>query len=121
MSSTFAHYQGPASLPSDYDLLSRVAGHQSVEDDGSLSESETTDETVTPKGKAIRRRESLPGPYFRPKNPTIGVYPGPSVGESRSSVPTEHTPLLVPPPIPRIEDSIYSLVGSRLIQGFVMG
>ncbi|KAJ2918977.1 hypothetical protein MD484_g1459, partial [Candolleomyces efflorescens] len=106
MSSTFAHYQGPASLPSDYDLLSRVAGHQSVEDDGSLSESETTDETVTPKGKAIRRRESLPGPYFRPKNPTIGVYPGPSVGESRSSVPTEHTPLLVPPPIPRIEEEV---------------
>ncbi|RXW17121.1 hypothetical protein EST38_g8726 [Candolleomyces aberdarensis] len=105
MSSTFAHYQGPASLPSDYALLSRVAGHHNVEED-SLSESETTDETVTPKGKTIRRRESLPGPYFRPKNPTMGVYPGPNPGESTSSVPTEHTPLLAPPPIPRIEEDI---------------
>ena len=67
---------------------------------------ETTDETVTPKGKITRRRESLPAPYFRPKNPTIGVYPGSSVGESRSFLPTEHTPLLVPPPIPRIEEEI---------------
>jgi hypothetical protein len=104
MSSTYAHYQGPASLPSDYAILSRFS---SVNEDF-----EPTDELREgiPSGtdpRPVRRRESLPvSPYFRPRNPTVpvvGVYPQ---GDSKASTPpTENTPLLSPP-VPRIEEEI---------------
>jgi multidrug resistance protein, MATE family len=103
MSSTYAHYQGPASLPSDYAILSRYAGHH-VEgegddhDGGDLSESEGTDETVTPKH---RRGSNAAGPYYRPPKPTIGSRPD---SPESPLPPTEYTPLLAAPPVPRIEE-----------------
>ncbi|KAF5336420.1 hypothetical protein D9611_006482 [Ephemerocybe angulata] len=115
MSSTYAHYQGPSSLPSDYALLSRVAGNHNGENE-SLSESDDshdTDGTVTPtkattsSEAAVRRRESFPErSFYRPTNPTIGVYPEPE--QHNASVLSEHTPLLAPPPptVPRIEEEI---------------
>lgn len=42
--------------------------------------------------------------HYRPERPTIGVYPDSE--RSNASVPTEHTPLLAPPPVPRIEEEI---------------
>ncbi|KAG2003352.1 hypothetical protein CC2G_003960 [Coprinopsis cinerea AmutBmut pab1-1] len=101
MSSSFPHsYQGPASLPSDYAVLSQYMGQRRQdENDGTMSESDGTDETVTPKNPA-QRRESFPASeYYRPPKPTIG---------SRPDVPTEYTPLLAGPPVPRIEEEIDS-------------
>ena len=104
MSSTYAHYQGPASLPSDYAILSRFSSaHEDFEPTDELGEG-------TPSGtdpRPARRRESFSvSPYFRPLNPTVpvaGVYPQ---GDSKASTPpTENTPLLSPP-VPRIEEEI---------------
>ena len=101
MSSTYAHYQGPASLPSDYAILSRFS-----------SDFEPTDElreeipSGTDPGPVGRRESFSVSPYFRPLNPTVpavGVYPQ---GDSKASTPpTENTPLLSPP-VPRIEEEI---------------
>ncbi|KAH6900841.1 mate-domain-containing protein [Coprinopsis sp. MPI-PUGE-AT-0042] len=81
MSSTYAHYQGPASLPSDYAILSRYAGHH--------TEGEGDDHDA--------------GAYYRPPKPTIGSRPDSPEGNIG---PTEYTPLLAAPPVPRIEEDI---------------
>ncbi|KAG6915212.1 hypothetical protein DXG01_012683 [Tephrocybe rancida] len=76
-----AHYQGPASLPSDYALLSRFAGiHSEDEDD------EAQNGTATPRPQ----HPIIPAKYTIPM-------PGP--------IPNENTPLLNPP-VPRIDEAI---------------
>ena len=104
MSSTYAHYQQPSSLPADYAILSRLNSYQEPE-------SESEDECsglLTP-----RRRESFPAAeYYRPHNPTLGHYPTHGVDGARRldnasfGLPSETTPLLSNPPVPRIEENI---------------
>ena len=118
MSSTNPHYQGPSSLPSDYALLSHMAGRRPETDDVGTTESDDTDDTITPKPRTTGvdagdgedevpfLRKTGTRPYYRPANPSIGVYP--DTGVSNTSVPTEHTPLLAPPPVPRIEEEVDS-------------
>jgi multidrug resistance protein, MATE family len=100
MSSTYAHYQGSSSLPSDYAILSRP----------STSYQPTTilephPENTLQISRRITRRESFPAEhYYKPLNPTIGVYP--RVDEALQHMtrsPTETSPLL---PVPRIEENI---------------
>lgn len=112
MSSTLPHYQGPASLPSDYALLSRYAGnHPEAQGHRIEADSELTDtEYIPPRpsSTSILRRASAPAPpCLRPQHP-IGamtshqhhlphIPAGPILSES--------TPLLNPP-VPRIDESI---------------
>ena len=102
MSSTYAHYQGPASLPSDYAILSRFSSaHEDLEPTDELREEIPSGTDARP----ARRRESFSVSYFRPLNPipVVSVYPQ---GDSKASTPpTENTPLLSPP-VPRIEEEI---------------
>lgn len=114
MSSTYAHYQGPASLPSDYAILSQFAGKHSeeaFEDDHSNSEQEEDSQTENtylrvPKPSTSRRR-SFPSGYIRPQNPTMAPYGTSSskhlTGPGLPQV-SENTPLLNPP-VPRIEEA----------------
>ncbi|TFK41570.1 MATE efflux family protein [Crucibulum laeve] len=108
MSSTYAHYQGPASLPSDYAILSRYAGHP----DGDESEQEAFLESDTEplddnaEHSATSRRRSFPASaYLRPPNPTMGRRDSVSVTFNAGPIHTEVTPLLNPP-VPRIEEDI---------------
>ena len=107
MSSTPAHYQGPASLPSDYALLSRYAGNhieeQTLRDD---ELTDTEDIPQRPSSTSILRRSSAPGPPPLHLKRSIAAMashfahiplPGP--------IPSENTPLLNPP-VPRIDESI---------------
>ncbi|KAH0581706.1 hypothetical protein H2248_011392 [Termitomyces sp. 'cryptogamus'] len=75
-----AHYSGPASLPSDYALLSRYAGHQTEDEQDERDQ-----------------RASSP----RPRNPTVAhqciPIPVPLL--------SENTPLLNPP-VPRIDETL---------------
>jgi MATE family multidrug resistance protein len=80
MSSTYAHYQGPSSLPSDYAIRSLSTNHESSAYESQLQN------TVQ-----ITRRESS---YHRPLHPTIGVYP-----HREAQQPTETSALLDHPPI----------------------
>ncbi|CAA7268525.1 unnamed protein product [Cyclocybe aegerita] len=92
MSSTYAHYQGPSSLPSDYALLSHFAHRdhsaphpRRVPENGAAPASGDEDEdedteptpTQTPRRTVVTRRESFPASayYTRPPRPTIGSYP----------------------------------------------
>ena len=94
MSSTFTHYQGPSSLPSDYAILSRLDESRSLD-----SQPENTVQI----SRRVTRRESFPvSPYSRPLNPTIGVYPH---SEASQPLPTESSPLLDHTPVPRIEEN----------------
>jgi multidrug resistance protein, MATE family len=100
MSSTYAHYQGPSSLPSDYATLSRLSSNY---------ESRTPEshpENTLQISRRVTRRESFPvSQYNRPLNPTIGVYPH---SEASQHLPTETSPLLDHPPVlpvPRIEEN----------------
>jgi MATE family multidrug resistance protein len=113
MSSTYAHYQQPSSLPADYAILSRLNSHN----EPSISESDLDDEDSTRStGKSIRRvsrRESFPAAgYYRPLKPTLGKYPTDGGDGARRldnasfGLPSETTPLLNNPPFPRIEESI---------------
>ncbi|KAF8962337.1 mate-domain-containing protein [Flammula alnicola] len=115
MSSTYAHYQGPSSLPADYAILSTLNSHHI----DSAIESDESDEDSTPtiagSPRHVTRRESFPAAYYyRPHNPTIGSYPRDdraSVASLQTSgvdftLASETTPLLNNPPIPRIEESI---------------
>ncbi|KAF5380192.1 hypothetical protein D9615_006162 [Tricholomella constricta] len=103
-----AHYQGPASLPSDYALLSRIAGHypdgeEQVRIESEEEESEEEEEN-RPISTIVRRR-SMPAPSDRPSHPTVCrplTYPNfPMPGPIAS----ENTPLLNPP-VPRIEEPL---------------
>ena len=86
MSSTYAHYQGPASLPSRYAILSRFSGQDP--DGDQVQDSSPEDDLLPP----------------RPRHPVIGTYPRvdnpPKLSES--------TPLLLnqQPPLPLIEEQI---------------
>lgn len=104
MSSTYAHYQGPASLPSDYAILSRFSStHEDFEPTDEPREGITSGTDPRP----IRRRESFSvSPYFSPLNPTvpvIGVYPQ---GDSKASTPPTENTRLLSPAVPRIEEEI---------------
>lgn len=103
MSSTYAHYQGPASLPSDYAILSRYAAPDSVSEDESEDERPMRETGgSTPR---IPRRTSFPSSYLRPRNPTMGPLPQNHPSSSLGSDTTETTPLLAPL-VPRIEEEV---------------
>ena len=102
MSSTYAHYQGPSSLPSDYASLSRLTtNHESG-----------TPEPQPENTAQITRRESLPVSYYdRPLNPTIGVYPHNETSQHLTSLTpsaTETSPLLDHSPVPCEENRDYN-------------
>ncbi|KAG6825998.1 hypothetical protein H0H87_008231 [Tephrocybe sp. NHM501043] len=84
-----AHYQGPASLPSDYALLSRFAG---AHDQPEHSDAEESDGTATPRPK----HPTIPPPHSHGQSLTIPI-PGP--------IANENTPLLNPP-VPRIDEPV---------------
>ena len=94
----YAHYQGPSSLPSDYASFSRLSSN--YESRTLESHPENTQQISS---RRVTRRESFPvSHYSRPLNPTIGVYPH---SEPPQHLPTESSPLLVHPPVPRIEEN----------------
>jgi len=110
MSSTLAHYQGPASLPSDYALLSRYAGNHPEEQTHRDDElTDTEDVPQRPSSTSILRRASAPVPHSLGTKRSVGAMtshphhfahiplPGP--------IPSEDTPLLNPP-VPRIDESL---------------
>ncbi|TFL01933.1 MATE efflux family protein [Pterulicium gracile] len=86
MSSTYAHYQIPASLPSDYAILSRYTP--------AVDDQENDDEPNDTYDAGIScRRGSFPTSYSgRPLRPTMGSAPSPSALVSEQN--TEFTPLL---------------------------
>ena len=91
-------YQGPSSLPSDYAILNQACPSTSYESSTLESQPENTVQ--------ITRRESFPvSQYNRPLNPTIGVYPHSEVSQHLNPSPTETSPLLDHPPVPRIEEN----------------
>jgi len=113
MSSTYAHYQQPSSLPADYAILSRLTTNH----EPSIAGSDLHDDEPTQSaGKSIpcrSRRESFPAAgYYRPLNPILGNYPTDGADGVRHvdnvsfGLPSETTPLLNNPPFPRIEESI---------------
>ncbi|KAL0575224.1 ethionine resistance protein [Marasmius crinis-equi] len=108
MASIATHYQGPASLPSDYALLSRYASRneQSVhEDSDGSSDSESDDENST-----LNASPALSSPRFsvprrrRPSRVTMGLSTEPAIERVMAprADPNENTPLLEPPRI--VED-----------------
>ncbi|KAF8880035.1 hypothetical protein BD779DRAFT_1612809 [Infundibulicybe gibba] len=105
MSSTYAHYQGPASLPSDYAILSRLSRSPSG-GDGDRVENDDEDDSNTSRrnGAFSPRRGSFPSSGFLRPPPTMAGYPVQSKSSSSSQTQiTESTPLLNPP-VPRIEE-----------------
>lgn len=132
MSSTYVHYSAPASLPSDYALLSRYAvrnnaGNVDDDDDETSSSSdensiETLDVQVASSSSRIPirpgysspRRSSFPSQYIRPLNPRLATLPTNVSGSqpwsgtgSTSIIPSENTPLLGPL-VPRIHEDVGS-------------
>jgi hypothetical protein len=110
MSSTYAHYQEPSSLPSDYAILSAL-NNGSESDSESVSDTDTIIHPVV--GRRLMHRKSLPhGYYYRPAHPTIGLYPRQELSGSsgqhsnRLGTPSETSPLLSNPPVPRIEEQV---------------
>ena len=104
MSSTHAHYQCPASLPSDYAILLHFSSaHKDFEPTDELQEELPSRTDPRP----IRHRQSFSvSLYFHPFHPTVpvvGVYP--QRDSKASTPPTENTPLLSPP-VPQIEEEI---------------
>ncbi|KAH9477940.1 putative transporter C4B3.13 [Psilocybe cubensis] len=120
MSSTYAHYQGPSSLPTDYAIVSSLNNRHRIHDDDDqndngdeLSRTVVPDSVLTPSPTQRRPSFRASGPYYsqntRPRNPTIGSYPRDDSESSSSALPDESTPLLLGganPPIPRVEESI---------------
>lgn len=108
MESTYPHYHVPASLPSDYALLSRYtqASRTRNEINENEGQSDSEDDESTLEGPSDRvpfngtRRTSLPASYRRPTKPTIGIHMAPP-----SLRPNEVTPLLNPP-FPRIVEHV---------------
>ncbi|KAF8656526.1 hypothetical protein AX16_002490 [Volvariella volvacea WC 439] len=108
MSSTYAHYQGPASLPRDYAVLSQFADREAehVEETSAIEEQPFEDEHPR---HLIRRlsttshgqRLSFPAPYIESQNPSLDPY-----GLRRKpSVNIDETTPLLNPPVPRIEEA----------------
>jgi len=113
MSSTYAHYQGPASLPSDYAILSRYSTGSQPELDTAIqsedegSNSENASDYITSRSTSPRR-SSFPATYLRPPNPTMDGRRSStrySIPKNPSLDPTETSPLLSPL-VPRIEENI---------------
>jgi len=106
MSSTYAHYQGPSSLPSDYAIVSRINSQENEfphDSDDEHSEEQNH--------RGVRRESFAQSRYYRrPMNPTIGSYTGqeqiPTTSHAHVFNATETTPLLNNPPIPRIEEAV---------------
>ncbi|KAG5634975.1 hypothetical protein H0H81_000164 [Sphagnurus paluster] len=93
-----AHYQGPASLPSDYALLSRYAGHHSdTEQPIQLESDDELDEQPTPTTSIART--SVPTPRHSSFSHHFNNIPMPG------PVASENTPLLNPP-VPRIDEPV---------------
>ena len=89
MSSTYAHYQGPSSVPSDSVIASRANAHHNYD----LHDTNFNDDA------SVR----IPG---RPTKLTIGTYSSRDDLPSNSfKLPTESTPLLNDPDISPIEGS----------------
>ncbi|PFH50484.1 hypothetical protein AMATHDRAFT_60888 [Amanita thiersii Skay4041] len=88
MSSTYAHYQGPASLPSSYAILSRFSNPQDSDQPNSIDDSNPN------------FSHSLP----RPHRPVMGAYPHTDKAPRHN----ETTPLLLAqePPVPLIEEQV---------------
>ena len=87
MSSTYVHYQAPSSLPSDYAILSRPSSSY--------------------ESRSLESQPANPYPY-RPLNPTIGASrldPHSEPSHHFAQSPTETSPLLNNPPVPRIEEN----------------
>jgi len=104
MSSTYAHYQGSSSLPSDYAVLSEL----NMRRNGSESDSDSLSDTETihpPIDRKLVHRKSFPHAHCRRPVPTIGLYREPN-GQVSSCVSSERTPLLSNPPVPRIEEQV---------------
>lgn len=111
MDSTSAHHQGPASLPSDYALVSSYVHHNglAMSDQPPLEES-TSDTTSAPHngrpGLPIRRSSAA---HRRPSH-TSTITMGNAMKDIpsiKNVLPSETTPLLSPnPPVPRIEEPI---------------
>lgn len=108
MSSTYAHYQGPSSIPSDYAIVSQMNARQSGTNINDHDDHD--DETLAPQR--------------RPAHPTLApstYYPEPMSPASSSSSVTaeapvlisERTPLLSNPPVPRIEEPVDRLDGDE--------
>lgn len=106
MSSTYVHYQGPSSLPSDYAILSAFNSRNNLSD----SESDPDSDTDIHPPQARRRlthRKSFPNAY-----PTVGSYPSQELSDVSGQIsngrlaiiPSETTPLLSNPPVPCIEE-----------------
>lgn len=102
MSSTYVHYSAPSSLPSDYAILSRYAASRAPaeeeEDTGAIDGEEDAEDHdhlgVPINSHLTQRRTSFPSEYIRPPNP-----PAPAVPDedgTKSTAPTEYTPLLIP-------------------------
>lgn len=110
MSATFAHYQGPASLPSDYAIVSRYAAahpdneetiDSEDEDERSISSNNST-ERVDSRAHSPRRKSFPSEPYLR--RPTVMTMPSRHLHRSASNV-SETTPLLPAPDVPRMIES----------------
>ncbi|KAF9561399.1 MATE efflux family protein [Agrocybe pediades] len=112
MSSTYAHYQGPSSLPADYAIVSRINSHEQNDLHGSDDEQYIPDGaegSVNTNHRGARRESITKSRYHhRPLNPTIGSY----IPQEQTATPrlsfnaSESTPLLNNPPIPRIEEAV---------------
>ncbi|KAK1227645.1 ethionine resistance protein [Marasmius sp. AFHP31] len=111
MASIASHYQGPASLPSDYALLSRYAvrhdssGQNTFEEYNGSSDDESDDENSTlnvPRATSPRRYSAPP--RRRPSKVTMGSAYEPAIERVMAprADPNENTPLLNPPRI--VED-----------------
>jgi MATE family multidrug resistance protein len=94
------HYGTPSSLPSDYAISSHYANaaenvntDQHAHDFHDTVELNDTQDDINPDRRIIRRT-SLPSPYLRPQ--PLKPF------DSKTSVPDEYTPLLVP----RIEEEV---------------
>ncbi|KAL4260757.1 multi antimicrobial extrusion (MATE) family protein [Pleurotus pulmonarius] len=110
MSATFAHYQGPASLPSDYAIVSRYAAahpdneetiDSEDEDERSVSSNNST-ERADSRAHSPRRKSFPSAPYLR--RPTVMTMPSMHSHRSPSNV-SETTPLLPAPDVPRMIES----------------
>ncbi|PCH45028.1 MATE efflux protein [Wolfiporia cocos MD-104 SS10] len=125
MSSTYAHYSAPSSLPSDYALLSRyAAAHNLTEPAAKSNQNQVADEALlsdnddqgpsnglaVPRAPSkVSRRRSFPASYIAPFQPTMGPLPDKSGYRSGpvdpAAHPNENTPLLAPY-VPRIEEEV---------------
>lgn len=116
MSSTAAHYQGPASLPSDYAIVSRYAGHypdgieaqDRIESDSDYEGGEDVPERTSSTSQI--RRSSMPSTQRRPNRPTTYSNPHPHHFNNISMpgpAASENTPLLNPA-VPRIDEQFES-------------